>query len=67
MGRGIPSVCIINRDNKNIGKNLKICPAQLNERVTCSQCAWCQNPNRHWVVGFLPHGINKNHVASICN
>lgn len=60
--QGIPAVCVVNTDQKRIGRDLVVCPAQTCDNVTCSSCGICQVADRKFVVGFLPHGIQKNFV-----
>ena len=56
-----PVVCIVPADTKPgaktpAGRPITICPAQLNEYMTCSVCELCQKADRRAIVGFLPHG-----------
>jgi hypothetical protein len=47
------------------GRRVVVCPAQVKDGVTCSTCGLCQRASREYIIGFLPHGGGKKHVARI--
>jgi hypothetical protein len=69
---GFPTTVVLNPQNYQGMKTFKyneatvaICPAQLNDNVTCATCALCQKAERNVIVGFLAHGASKNKVIKI--
>jgi len=41
------------------GNTVKICPAIVNDKYTCQNCAICQKAKRRFIVGFPAHGVRK--------
>ena len=41
------------------GREVRICPAQIYDDVTCKDCQACADPVRDSIVGFLPHGCQR--------
>jgi hypothetical protein len=69
---GFPTTVVLNPGEYEGKKTFKhndatvaICPAQLQDDITCSTCALCQKPDRRVIVGFLAHGASKNKVIKI--
>ena len=68
IAQGLPAVCVVNSDQSKCpthtpaGHKVTICPAQLHEKVTCSNCKLCSYNNRSQVVAFLAHGNGKKKV-----
>lgn len=69
---GFPTTVVLNPQNyqgiktfKHDDATVAICPAQLNDNVTCATCALCQKSERQVIVGFLAHGASKNKVIKI--
>lgn len=61
MDHGIPTVVIVPSDSPRglktpKGRTIAICPAQLNEAVTCESCQLCQRSVRDFAIGFRAHG-----------
>jgi len=48
-----------------VGTLVKVCPAVVSDKYTCSNCKICQKVNRKFVVGFPAHGINKNKLNKL--
>lgn len=38
------------------GRKVRVCPAQLREDTTCTDCQLCSRPNRDVIVAFRAHG-----------
>lgn len=47
------------------GRKVVVCPAQKRDGVTCSTCRLCSRGDRSVIVGFIPHGASKKHVAKM--
>jgi hypothetical protein len=47
------------------GRRVVVCPAQKRDGVTCASCQLCSRGNRSVIVGFIPHGTSKKHVAKM--
>jgi len=47
------------------GREIKICPAQLKEEITCAKCKLCANGARKVIIGFIAHGTGKKHCESV--
>lgn len=67
---GLPVVAIVPfettvRDRTQDANLVGVCPAQVNDSITCKKCKLCAQTYRELIVGFLPHGAHKSHVNSI--
>ena len=68
--QGLPAVCV-RPNNEEVpshspaGHKLTVCPAQLHEHVTCSNCHLCSFSNRDDIVIFLAHGARANKVNDL--
>ena len=65
--QGLPAVCVVNSNKVTPthtpdGHKVTICPAQLHEKVSCSNCKLCSYSNRSQVVAFLAHGAREKKV-----
>ena len=65
--QGLPAVCVVPSDEDTpthtpAGHKVTICPAQLHDKVSCSNCKLCSYTNRSQVVAFLAHGARVNKV-----
>lgn len=49
------------------GNTVIVCPAQIRDEITCSNCGICQVSNRKVIVGFKAHGIGKNNINKMLN
>ena len=52
------------------GREVIICPAQLDDETTCMDCSACAMVLRYPIVGFLPHGcqrISAEKIAMRCD
>ena len=73
MDRGLPAVCVVNSDQSKCpkttpqGRKVTICPAQLHDKVTCSNCQLCSHTNRSNVVAFLAHGARSKQADQWLN
>jgi len=47
------------------GNRIVICPAAINDNVTCKTCKLCAIPNRKVIIGFPAHGINKREIQEL--
>lgn len=47
------------------GNQVVICPAVLNDNVTCSTCGVCAVATRRAIIGFPVHGTSKNKAAKV--
>lgn len=70
--RGFPTTVVLNdtkykgfKTFQYQGATVAICPAQINDNVTCATCALCQKAERKVIVGFLAHGASKKKVINI--
>lgn len=45
------------------GRHVTVCPAQLRDEISCSQCELCANPKRKTIVGFRAHGTWTRKVS----
>jgi len=69
--QGIPSTVVLSDKYQGLKKfkfneaNVVICPAQVNDNITCQSCALCQKSNRDCIIGFIAHGSSKNKVIKI--
>ena len=64
---GLPAVCVVPSDEVTPerspdGHKVTVCPAQLHEKVSCSNCKLCSYSNRSQVVAFLAHGAREKKV-----
>lgn len=41
------------------GREVLICPAQLDDEITCLDCGGCADVLREPIIGFLPHGCQR--------
>ena len=70
IAQGLPAVCVVNSDQSKCpthtpaGHKVTICPAQLHEKVTCSNCKLCSYSNRSQVVAFLAHAAREKKVKN---
>lgn len=68
---GIPAVSVIKSDETRrfyyteSGRKVVVCPAVLNDNITCSNCGLCQVADRNCIVGFPAHGVAKKSVNEI--
>lgn len=46
------------------GFPVKVCPAQLSEKVTCESCGLCANRYRRSIIAFRAHGPGKDRIKS---
>ena len=59
------------KTSKTPGDNLIVrCPAEYNEKTTCSNCGGANGPlcvrsDRKYVIGFTTHGIAKNKASTV--
>lgn len=72
VSNGLPSVMIVdeNTPNKfttNGGNKVIICPNQLKDKITCSECGLCQKRDRKFSIAFIVHGIGKKKVKKALN
>lgn len=55
-----PVVTLLPVDGTNTrtpaGRDVLVCPAVVNERMTCAKCGLCAVPTRKAIVGFPAHG-----------
>jgi hypothetical protein len=66
--KGLPSVCIVPRDEtrkhwEHDGVKFLVCPAQTSDR-TCSECKLCAIADRSCVVAFKAHGTQAKKVEA---
>ena len=59
-----PVVVIVSEDTDKVsftpkGDKVVICPAQTNDKTTCSSCGLCQKVYRDYIIGFRVHGTYK--------
>jgi hypothetical protein len=47
------------------GVRIVACPAEKTDKVQCSNCGLCQQPDRGYVIGFRAHGSSKRTVDVI--
>jgi len=47
------------------GKSVTICPAVVNDNITCSTCKLCANPDRKAIIGFPAHGAKTRKIDKI--
>lgn len=47
------------------GRQVAVCPATYDERVTCSSCQLCQRQNRKVIVGFPAHGAQRKSADKV--
>lgn len=47
------------------GRKVVICPAQVNDKMTCSKCKLCAKSDRKVVVGFKSHGAKSKQVSKL--
>ena len=73
INSGLPAVCVVNSDKSKCpettpqGRKVTICPAQLHDKVTCSNCQLCSHSNRSNVVAFLAHGARSKQADQWLN
>lgn len=65
-----PVVVVLPKDSPNKlktpeGNSVIVCPAQIREDITCSNCGLCQISNRKAIIGFKAHGIGKNKLSEM--
>ena len=56
-----PVVVVVADDCKKVtftpnNNKIVVCPAQNNDKVTCSSCGLCQKQDRDYIIGFRVHG-----------
>ena len=59
-----PIVVIVSEDIDKVsytpnGNKVLVCPAQTNNKTTCSSCTLCQKVDRDYIIGFRVHGTYK--------
>lgn len=59
-----PVVVIVSEDTDKVSytpnnNKVVICPAQTNDKTTCSSCTLCQKVDRDYIIGFRVHGTYK--------
>lgn len=59
-----PVVVIVSEDTDKVsytpkGNKVVVCPAQTNDKTTCSSCTLCQKVDRDYIIGFRVHGTYK--------
>jgi hypothetical protein len=59
-----PVVVIVSEDTDKVsytpkGNKVVVCPAQTNDKTTCSSCTLCQKVDRDYIIGFRIHGTYK--------
>lgn len=59
MGYNIPLVLTVPETFESTDE-IKVCPAQIRDDITCLKCQWCAMPERKFVVAFRMHGTRKN-------
>ena len=64
---GLPAVFVVPSDEVTpertpAGHKVTVCPAQLHEKVSCSNCRLCSYSNRSQIVAFLSHGARSKKV-----
>jgi hypothetical protein len=37
----------------------QMCPAMIEDHITCKMCQWCAMPDRKWIVMFKAHGSKR--------
>jgi hypothetical protein len=47
------------------GRKVKLCPAQVEDGVTCATCQLCQHASRSEVIGFIAHGSGASKVERV--
>ncbi len=47
------------------GRDVTLCPATVNDRMTCAKCGICAVPQRQAIVGFRSHGSRTKAVESV--
>ena len=66
---GFPAVCVVPDDDTRTewtdadGVAFRVCPAQLEDGVTCETCRVCSMAHRSHVVAFRAHGNRKRKVS----
>jgi hypothetical protein len=70
MALSLPTVTIVPHDAPRglktpDGRVVAICPAQLNELVSCSNCGLCQKSVRNYVIGFRAHGVSYKRAETL--
>lgn len=69
--KGFPTTVVISDKYQGLktfeykGATVAICPAQVNDNITCATCALCQKANRKVIIGFIAHGSSKRKVINI--
>ena len=56
-----PVVVVVSEDCEKVtftpnNNKIVVCPAQNNDKVTCSSCGLCQKQDRDYIIGFRVHG-----------
>jgi len=73
---GPVTVVLPENTNKRVktpaGNQVNICPAVMNEKVTCSNCGGtkgplCYNVDRKFIIGFPAHGAARKIVSKMVN
>jgi len=44
------------------GKKITVCPAAINDNISCDKCKLCAAPKRNVIIGFPSHGMRKGLV-----
>jgi hypothetical protein len=69
LGIGPVTTLLPYEDKRNTttphGRKVVVCPAQTREGTTCSTCGLCQRAERSVIIGFLPHGAQKQKALAI--
>jgi len=69
LGIGPVTTLLPYEDKRNTttprGRKVVVCPAQTREGTTCSTCGLCQRADRSVIIGFLPHGAQKEKALAI--
>jgi hypothetical protein len=47
------------------GRDVMLCPASVNPKMTCAKCGLCAVPTRKSVIGFPAHGAGKAKVNKV--
>lgn len=69
--QGFPTTVVISDKYQGLktfqykNATVAICPAQLNDSITCATCALCQKSERKVIIGFIAHGASKKKVINI--
>ena len=67
MALGLPAVVVVPSNQEApthtpAGNQVKVCPAQTQDDMTCAKCKLCSVSNRSCAVAFLAHGNKSKEI-----